>query len=44
MGMYTEINVCFNLIKDTPKNVVDILYYLIDGNDEPSNLPNHEFF
>ena len=42
--MYTEINVCFNLIKDTPKNVVDILYYLIDGNDEPSNLPNHEFF
>lgn len=44
MGMYTEINVCFDLIKDTPKNVTDILHYLIDGNDEPSELPNHEFF
>lgn len=44
MGMYTEINVCFDLTKDAPKNVVSILYYLIDGDDEPSNLPNHEFF
>lgn len=29
MGMYTEINVCFDLTKGTPKNVVDVLYYLI---------------
>lgn len=41
---YTEINVCFNIKKDTPKNIVDILHYLIDSNDEPSDLPNHEFF
>lgn len=27
MGMYTEINVCFDLTKGTPKNVVDVLYY-----------------
>lgn len=44
MGMYTEINVCFDLTKGTPKNVVDVLYYLIDDNDKPSDLPNHEFF
>lgn len=43
MGMYTEINVCFDLTKGTQKNVIDILHYLIDGNDEPSDLPNHEF-
>lgn len=44
MGMYAEINVCFDLTKGTPKNVVDVLYYLIDDNDKPSDLPNHEFF
>ena len=27
MGMYAEINVCFDLTKGTPKNVVDVLYY-----------------
>ena len=43
MGMYIEINVCFDLTKGTPKNVVDVLYYLIDDNDKPSDLPNHEF-
>lgn len=44
MGMYTEINVCFDLAKDTPKNVVSILHYLIEGDDEPSDLPNHELY
>ena len=44
MGMYTEINVCFDLKKDTPQNVIDVLHCLIDGADEPSNLPKHEFF
>lgn len=29
MGMYAEINVCFDLTKGTPKNVVDVLYYLL---------------
>lgn len=44
MGTYTEINVCFDLLEDTPKEVVDILHSLIDGTDKPSVLPSHEFF
>lgn len=44
MGKFTEINVCFDLIKDTPKNVSDILKYLIECNEEPTVLPKHEFF
>ena len=44
MGMYTEINVCFDLCQDVPKEIVDILHCLIDGDDEPSVLPQHDFF
>lgn len=44
MGMYTEVNVCFDLVKDTLKDIIDILYYLIEGKDEPLELPNHDFF
>jgi len=44
LGMYTEINVCFNLCQDVPKEIVDILHCLIDGDDEPSVLPQHDFF
>lgn len=44
MGMYTEINVCFDLYEDTSKEVVDVLHSLIDGTDEPTVLPQHEFF
>lgn len=44
MGMYTEINICFDLIKNPSKDVVDILHYLIEGTDTPSILPNHKFF
>lgn len=36
MGMYTEINVCFDLTKGTPKNVVQkahqrmlLMFYII---------------
>ena len=44
MGMYTEINVCFDLLKDTPKDIVEILHCLVDGTDAPSILPEHKFF
>lgn len=44
MGMYTEINVCFDLMRDPPKDVVDILHYLIDKTDISSILPKHKFF
>ena len=44
MGMYTEINVCFDLLKDTSKDIVEILHCLVDGIDAPSILPEHKFF
>lgn len=44
MGMYTEINVCFDLLRDTPKGIVEILNCLIEGTDAPSILPEHKFF
>ena len=42
--MYTEINVCFDLLRNAPKDIVDILHYLVEGADIPSILPKHEFF
>lgn len=47
MGCFTEINVNFDLVKDTPEDVVNIMHYLIltNGNEtKPSILPKHEFF
>lgn len=44
MGMYTEINVCFDLLRDIPKDIVDILHCLIDRTDTPSILTGHKFF
>lgn len=46
MGMYTEINVCFDLRQDVSMDVVGILHALIDDVELPSLvvLPKHEFF
>lgn len=44
MGMYTELNICFDLAKDTPKNVISILKYLIEETDINCALPKHDFF
>lgn len=46
MGMYTEINVCFDLCQDVSMDVVGILHALIDDVELPSLvvLPKHEFF
>lgn len=44
MEMYTEINVCFDLLRNTPKDIVDILHCLIEGTDAPLILPEHKFF
>lgn len=42
---YTELNICFDLKKDTPKSVIDILHYLIVTEDnKPLELPKHPFF
>lgn len=43
MEMYTEINVCFDLLRNTPKDIVDILHCLIEGTDVPLILPEHKF-
>ena len=44
MGTYTEINVCFDLHRNTSKEIVNILHSLINGTDAPTILPEHEFF
>lgn len=46
MGMYTELVMGFKLKKDTPKDVIDILFYMLDTSDatKKPDLPNHELF
>lgn len=43
MGNYTEINVCFDLLKNTPEKIVNILQHLIEGTEIPTELPDHDF-
>lgn len=43
MGMYTELNIGVALVKDVPKDVVDILNYMLDGGSEVKT-PEHPFF
>lgn len=43
MGNYTEINVCFDLFENAPEKIVNILQYLIEGTEMPTELPNHVF-
>lgn len=38
MGYYTEINVNFDLVKDTPEDVVNIMHYLILTNQNMNFL------
>ena len=33
MGMYTEIYVWFDLLRNTPKDIVDILHCFVEGTD-----------
>lgn len=46
MGMYTEFHFNAELKKDAPKDVMDILRYMLrDGHTElPLDRPNHPFF
>lgn len=44
MGMYTELVCAFELKKDTPKEIVDILKYMVDEGEEPVENPNHPLF
>lgn len=42
--MYTEILTNFDLKKETPQCVIDLLHYLIQPNEQPKNLPEHPLF
>jgi hypothetical protein len=45
MGMYTQLHLGIDLKKDTPEEVINILKYLSNPtDDEPKELPKHEFF
>jgi hypothetical protein len=45
MGMYTEINCAFEMKKDTPVEVLNLLKYMVgDVLDEPVYLPDHPLF
>lgn len=43
MGYYTEAKINLSLKEDTPKEVISALKYL-EGKEELSELPDHEFF
>jgi len=48
MGMYTELIFGCGLKKETPKDVIDILKYMCDENNDKSTeglvIPNHPLF
>ena len=45
MGMYTEIFVKVSLKENCPKEVIELLQYMMgDSEEQPSELPQHKFF
>lgn len=44
MGMYTELICAFELKNDTPKEVLDILMFMLDEKEDHPELPNHPLF
>ena len=44
MGMYTELALEFDLKETTPQSVMDVLFYLMNEQQEPNELPNHPLF
>ncbi|WP_447515895.1 hypothetical protein [Clostridioides difficile] len=44
MGMYTEFVCAIELKKDTPKEVINILNNMIEGEDRYDITPPHPFF
>ena len=44
MGNYTALNCAFELKKDTPQTVLDILRYMADGTGYLPPLPDHPLF
>ena len=44
MGMYTELNINVELKDDTPKEVIEILKYMLDNNLTKPELLSHDLF
>ncbi|MDJ1631397.1 hypothetical protein QNN00_17725 [Bacillus velezensis] len=45
MGMYTELVCAFELIKETPSCIIEILEFMTGQRDEqPNELPEHKLF
>ncbi|EMH2709981.1 hypothetical protein SI855_002732 [Clostridioides difficile] len=44
MGYYTEFVFAIELKKDTPQNVIKILEYMLDIENDILELPEHDFF
>lgn len=44
MGMYAELHFNSELKKNIPQNVLETLQYMIDHENEPKDLPEHELF
>jgi hypothetical protein len=44
MGMYTEIIFGAGLKEETPKDVIDVIQRMVNGDDLIDNLPDHDFF
>jgi hypothetical protein len=47
MGMYTELVCAFELKNNVPKDIINILNYMCEGDDDFLNdveIPNHELF
>ncbi|MCY9226002.1 hypothetical protein MOF11_13310 [Bacillus haynesii] len=43
MGMYTELVCAFELIKETPIQIIETLEFMIGQRDEhPDELPDHK--
>lgn len=46
MGNYTEIILGFSFKKDTPKEIINVIKYMLNvkPDNKPKELPNHLFF
>lgn len=44
MGMYTELHYNTELLRDTPKGVIEILRYMLGDTEKMPKLPRHELF
>lgn len=44
MWMYTELNIDIRLKEKTPKNIIDVLEYMLDNERDKPETPKHRLF